>query len=1293
MQTHEFRKSRTFRHFRDVRRQVPLSPHRSSANMQRAIGLRGAVAVNVITMIGIGPLVTIPLVIAALGGPLALVGWIAGAIVALCDGLVWAELSSRFPGSGGTYVYLRNAFGEKTLGRALAFLFNWQFLLYAPCLLASGYIGFANYAAYLFPALGNNVVLHDAVAVGAGLVTIATLYRKTSHVAFVGTLLAYAATLTLALIAFAALTHAHFGQAFHLNAPVHFGLGLLAGFGSALYITLYDYVGYADAALLGDEVERPVRTIPLAILLSILIVAVLYVLLQVGVLGVIPWRSLLDASGAPTVQAQYVGSFVVQLVWGRWAAVGITLLVLLTAFASLYGNLLGFSRIPFAAARDGAFLPAFAKLHPRKDIPHVALLAVGFLSLVASLFTLDQVIAFLTAGIVLVQGIAQVIALATLRGRRERAPFRMPLYPLPALVALVGWSLAFYYTGPVAIAFGVGWLAIGAVVFLFVAGAQRWWPFAAVAMALFFCLPAPVRAQAAVDGWPTWNDSRVGEDHGYPVFTVDGKPFFVYGAAFFYERIPRARWHDALLAYKRLGINTIDLYVVWNWHQPSPDAPPDFTGATDPRRDLAGLLAMTHELGFKIVLRPGPVIRNEWRNGGYPAWLLERPEYNMPLHDVMEGRYPATATLQNQHADTAAAEWLHNATHLRYAQQWLAAALTAAAPYAHDVIAVALDDDQGAYIDNDTWPAPHWHAYVDWLKLTVQAVAGTRVPLFVNTFEMKVTAASPVWAWGDWYQSDAYAIGAHDLAQLDFATGMLQTQPAQPVMYAEFQAGWLQGADEGAPRPADPANTALALGELLRDGVHGMVNFPVQDTIYPAGWEAPWANWSYAWDAAYTVSLSASPRFEPTAEFGAEVSRYGALLARTHPAASVAIVWPTSLYSTFVVTNRDVAAFADATIAMQRACNARGITCDVVDLAYAGDTVRARYARVVLPIVPSARLQAAMAAPAARVVARLKRQGRWSQSLTALPKVHTVTTGATVLLADDGSYAFVEAVNASQNAREFASIHVRLAGRDAVVPGFTLAARSTRLIPVGIRRESPAAQRATPVAVETPPPFAPPGVRAIDGTRLHVAYAPDAGARIAELATVGGGNAASSIGLLRDAVEPELPASARDYIAAYTHPLPAGTFNRSYACSAKLPAPDSRVTCSYDAPDLPAGGARFERTRSLAANGDELVVTERFTPADAASTARLSSISGFAFVPGDTVIAPRDATFVAVLHGRRLAALRWRSGDVSRVDVRNTRGAAIFTLVFARPEVELRLGIYTAANAAEAERLLRANRP
>ena len=184
--------------------------------MKRAIDLRGAVSINVITMIGIGPLVTIPLVIAALGGSLALIGWIAGAIVALCDGMVWAELSSQFPGSGGTYVYLRNIFGAESLGRALAFLFNWQFLLYAPCLLASGYIGFANYAAYLYPPLANGAA-HDLVAIAIGCVTILLLYRRTSQVSALSAMLAVAATATVALVAVAGLSHADFTRTFHLS--------------------------------------------------------------------------------------------------------------------------------------------------------------------------------------------------------------------------------------------------------------------------------------------------------------------------------------------------------------------------------------------------------------------------------------------------------------------------------------------------------------------------------------------------------------------------------------------------------------------------------------------------------------------------------------------------------------------------------------------------------------------------------------------------------------------------------------------------------------------------------------------------------------------------------------------------------------------------------------------------------------------------------------------------------------------------------------------------------------------
>ena len=125
----------------------------SDRKLVRAVDLRGAVAINAISMIGIGPLITIPLVLGALHGPLSLAGWLIGALLALCDGLVWAELGSLFPGSGGTYGYLREVFGRHGVGRLLAFLFAWQTVFVAPLNQATGYIGFANYAGYLFPAL------------------------------------------------------------------------------------------------------------------------------------------------------------------------------------------------------------------------------------------------------------------------------------------------------------------------------------------------------------------------------------------------------------------------------------------------------------------------------------------------------------------------------------------------------------------------------------------------------------------------------------------------------------------------------------------------------------------------------------------------------------------------------------------------------------------------------------------------------------------------------------------------------------------------------------------------------------------------------------------------------------------------------------------------------------------------------------------------------------------------------------------------------------------------------------
>jgi len=443
--------------------------------MIRAIDLRGAVSVNMITMIGIGPLITLALVLSYLNGPLALVGWIAGALVSMCDGLVWAELSSRYPGSGGTYVYLREIFGREGAGRMLAFLFNWQFVFYATLLIASGYIGFASYAAYLFPIVGESTFAHDALAVSMGVVTMILVYRKVTVAERLSVVFFVAAVSTLVLIIAAGLSHPDFHQAFHLDKPVVFGLGFLGGLGQAMVITMYDYAGYSQAALMGDEVIDPVRTIPRSIIISILLLATLYVLLQLAVNAVVPWQSL--AADPNSSNAQFVAATVVSRNWGPWAAKFVTFMILVTAFASAYGSLLGFARIPYAAALDGAFLRPFAKLHPTGRFPYVSVLVIGLLTLPAACLPLTQVINWLTAGIVLIQAIAQIVALAVLRGRGEMPPFRMWLYPLPPIVALVGWLLLFASTGASAIVFGIATLALGTVVYLISASAQKVWPF------------------------------------------------------------------------------------------------------------------------------------------------------------------------------------------------------------------------------------------------------------------------------------------------------------------------------------------------------------------------------------------------------------------------------------------------------------------------------------------------------------------------------------------------------------------------------------------------------------------------------------------------------------------------------------------------------------------------------------------------------------------------------------------------------------------------------------------------
>ncbi len=795
----------------------------------------------------------------------------------------------------------------------------------------------------------------------------------------------------------------------------------------------------------------------------------------------------------------------------------------------------------------------------------------------------------------------------------------------------------------------------------------------------------------------TFTHSRVEMHEGEPTLDVDGRPFFFYGAAFFYERIPAAQWRASMSALRSMGFNTLDLYVPWNWHERS-DGEFDFSGRTNARRDLRSVLRLAREFAFKIVVRPGPVIRNEWRNGGYPAWLLTRPEYDMPLHDILEGRYPATATLQNANSDDAAAQWLHNATHMQYARRWLQTVLREFVPVADLVIAVQLDDDQGAYIDNQTWPAPHFQAYVAALETTVRSIVGARLPLFINTYEMKVTASAPVWAMGNWYQSDAYALGEHDRTALEFSTGLLQTQTRFPVAMSEFQAGWLAPPEDPAPRPADPANTTLALHTLLGMGARGVIDFPAQDTLNPAGWEAPFANAAYRWDAALDRRLQPSARYLPTADFGTLVRAGGTQLAAAQRLSDGAVAYLSSAYDPARLTNADVFAIAARTQDAQHACRRHALTCDLIDLRFAGAAKLAGYPFVVVP--PTGVRLPFEAAVRAKLAAYVRAGGR---VLAEPPAIATPRNGgiadATVLLAPDGT-AFLDIVNYDDTARRIARTRLGLPhGRSWIVGPLIVPARDAMLLRSGDTRDS----RASPQPAQAPPaspqpsidscataepepsvPAAPPIVRddrACDGfarltlanDRVAVTLAPDAGARAFTFSARSGSgstiNAFTSVGALRDDVEIQPPVSTTDRIGKYTRSFPAGTFNRPYFVEHQAATADAAsVTLRYAAPDMLPNGAVFTRTLQLERGKAAFTVAQEVTFAPGVDAGAQRAVRYDSFDSrGMQVLDERthgQIGFYSADH-QTVASITWPPGDVEDAQLMPERSSTVVRLRFA----------------------------
>jgi amino acid transporter len=450
----------------------PEPPH-----LVRHFSTLQATALNMSNMIGIGPFITIPLLMSAMGGPQALLGWLIALLIVIPDGMVWSELGASLPGSGGSYVYLREGFGSRTFGRLMAFLFIWQFILSGPLEIASGYIGFANYLGYIWEGMAPAQTY--LVVVIVGLVNIVLLYRRITHIGkltvalWVGTMLTVLAVIVTGAMRFDPQKAFDFPpNAFNFTTGFFFGLG------SAATVGIYDYLGYYDICYLGDEVKNPGRTIPRSVIISVVAVAAIYIAINLSIIGVVPWREFVPAE-ATKPASDFIVSIFMERVYGPGVATVFTVMVLWTAFGSVFALLLGYSRIPFAAARDGYFFRVFSRLHPRGRFPHVSLVVIGLIAIVCSVFPLSTVISALIVTRILVQFIGQIFAVTLLRKTRPDLPrpYRMWLYPLPSFVAFVGWLFIFATSGAQIILFGLGTLLVGVACFFLWSWRVQGWPF------------------------------------------------------------------------------------------------------------------------------------------------------------------------------------------------------------------------------------------------------------------------------------------------------------------------------------------------------------------------------------------------------------------------------------------------------------------------------------------------------------------------------------------------------------------------------------------------------------------------------------------------------------------------------------------------------------------------------------------------------------------------------------------------------------------------------------------------
>ncbi len=431
------------------------------------MGLLQATATNIIGMVGVGPFLTIPFMVTAMGGPHIIYAWAFGAVLALCDGLVYAELGAALPGSGGPYVYLREAYRPFGLGRLMAFVFIFQTMLVAPLSIAGAAVGFADYLGFYWTSMGP--LAHNLIAAGVTVAVTALLYRDIRSIGRLAVIMLVVVMATVGWVIVAGLFNFSLAQAFDFPPEAgRLDAGLLRATAATGLLAMYNYGGYNNICNIGEEIRSPERTVPRAIVLSIVVVVVLYVVMSTVILGMVPWR---EAQQTRTIASLFIARTFSDPAQrpdrrhrdDRADPVRHRVVALCRDPRLLADPVRGGARRPVLRARSGA-------LHPTKHFPHVSLLTIGAVAMPFCFFSLGQLVGWLIQVQILLQFVWQCAAVMLLRRYRPDIPkpFRMWLYPLPALISLGMWLYIFVSSPLPGIVFSIAFLAVAvAAYFIF----------------------------------------------------------------------------------------------------------------------------------------------------------------------------------------------------------------------------------------------------------------------------------------------------------------------------------------------------------------------------------------------------------------------------------------------------------------------------------------------------------------------------------------------------------------------------------------------------------------------------------------------------------------------------------------------------------------------------------------------------------------------------------------------------------------------------------------------------------